>query len=409
MSTWMTDITLKVRDYIEKLYSACSKQFTSGENWLVSPMNLHMLLVITLMGSVDGSRNEMLNALGYSENIGNATINAAFKQKIYNDLAVLITSMEIAVANALFVAKNNIINPNYTEQVSKSYSAFLTKTLDDKEPALIADEVNNFVEKETRSFIKKVIDANTTCTDMGIMLINAIYLETILEEQFDLKETKDGIFHISGNKTIIIPFMKKRGKFLMRHCNSLDYNAIRINCTQDLSVVIAVPSKILGLENINKKLQENGGNAYLNKLLGSEAYDWTEVELSLPRFEIESNVDMKEVLKRMGIKAAFIGSKDFSKICTETKNISSVHHKAVLKINEVGRNPSSTRGSDRSVVFTVDKPFFIAVLSPKNDPLFMGNVHVPKDPGKPNFEEKNYMTFGELAKKAYYTEQPMTE
>jgi serpin B len=110
------------------------------------------------------------------------------------------------------------------------------------------------------------------------------------------------------------------------------------------------------------------------------------VELSLPKFEVEFNVTLNELLKDLGIQTAFMPYEaDFKGMFTDmTENafISAVEHKSFIQVDEAGTEATAVTGisvgvtslpTEELISFKADKPFTFVVMDDMNGTvLFMG-------------------------------------
>ncbi|HEY9838791.1 MAG TPA: serpin family protein, partial [Vampirovibrionales bacterium] len=106
------------------------------------------------------------------------------------------------------------------------------------------------------------------------------------------------------------------------------------------------------------------------------------IKLGLPRFKIEYDIDLKDILTAMNMGIAFGSQADFSSITAEPFWISKVKHKTFVEVNEEGTEASAvtaimaTRGGTREMI--IDRPFFFAIRDNSTGTvLFMGTLVNP--------------------------------
>jgi serpin B len=114
----------------------------------------------------------------------------------------------------------------------------------------------------------------------------------------------------------------------------------------------------------------------------------TDVDLTLPRFKIETKSDLSSVLARMGMPLAFDPDRaDFSGITTQEQlYISKVVHQANIAVDEKGTEASAATAVEvaaslapsKQVTLHVDRPFIFAVRDTNTGAiLFLGRVLDP--------------------------------
>ncbi|NJO88341.1 MAG: serpin family protein [Chloroflexia bacterium] len=121
----------------------------------------------------------------------------------------------------------------------------------------------------------------------------------------------------------------------------------------------------------------------------SKSVEVKRVKLSIPKFKMEVMYELKDIMMKMGMKAAFSKDADFSGITGgKDLTISKILHQSVIDVNESGTEASSstavisTRSTmvtkDIPIVFKADRPFlFIVKENGTNTILFMGYMAEP--------------------------------
>jgi serpin B len=113
------------------------------------------------------------------------------------------------------------------------------------------------------------------------------------------------------------------------------------------------------------------------------------VEVSLPRFKLTAECELKEALSSLGMPAAFAGGEaDFSGI-TGTRDfaISAVVHKAFVEVEEKGTEAAAATGVVMSraaialpppTIFRADHPFLFLIRDNRDGTiLFLGRLVRP--------------------------------
>jgi serpin B len=151
------------------------------------------------------------------------------------------------------------------------------------------------------------------------VLTNAIYFKGRLDKQFDKAGTTDEDWH-GPNGTDKVPMMHQKGGYLYFESNS--FQALDIPCEgRQVSMLVILPKKKDGLDSLESRWV--GGGTYWQVTDG--LYD-QEVVVSLPRFKLEAEFNLKPTLCALGAGMAFGDHADFTGISEERLKIAEFVH-----------------------------------------------------------------------------------
>jgi serpin B len=111
--------------------------------------------------------------------------------------------------------------------------------------------------------------------------------------------------------------------------------------------------------------------------------------VELPRFKLENEYDLKNVLGSLGMRAAFTKEADLSGISDEALCIDWVKQKTYLEVNEqgtvaaavtgVGVRAMAMRAPEAPFEMVVDRPFLLAIREKQTGLiLFVGAIFDPR-------------------------------
>ena len=166
-------------------------------------------------------------------------------------------------------------------------------------------EINQWVESQTNSKIKDVVSEDLD-TNTALVLINAMYFKGQWETKFN--DSFEGDFQTSKNKIVKAQMMKSHSesRYGYLYLEDLKAQAVEIPYKGGrISMIVILPdpeSSLKDLENIFEVTQFN--------LLDFTKED---VDLILPKFKIETTLNLNDPLKLMGMTDMFNPNKaDFS-------------------------------------------------------------------------------------------------
>ncbi len=241
--------------------------------------------------------------------------------------------------------------------------------------------INDWVSQQTNQKVKDLLAQDMLNDLTRLILVNAIYFKGEWQDPFE-NGTRDASFTLSGGQQVDVPTMSRRadapyfrgGSF---QAVALPYKGDRV----EMIVMLPDPGRFSEFE------QKFDRATFDSILAGLKIYD---VKLYLPKFHFEYSQDMKDILEKMGMPAAFDPDQaDFSgiydqKIEPRKLFISHISHKAFVAVDEKGTEAAAASGIvweqvSMAVTLHVDHPFVFAIRDRQTGSiLFMGRVLDPR-------------------------------
>jgi len=339
------------------------------KNLFISPLSISMAFGMALNGA-DGDTYEALKNTLELNGLTEAEINESYRDLI--DLLINLDEEVIFnIANSIWYRDTFSVEQLFLDTNTEYFDAEI-QGLDFSDPAS-KDVVNGWVADKTEGLIKKILE-NDIPADVVMYLINAIYFKGIWTIEFDKNNTSDESFYNYDNSVSSVPLMFQSEEFLYTETDQ--FQAVDLMYGDSLfSMTILLPKDGNDVNDIVAALDEN--------ILSNQFYG-TEVDLHLPRFELEWKKELNDVLKAMGMEIAFAeGLADFSRINPNSDLfISEVLHKTFIKVDEEGTEAAavtsigiSLTSLPQTVEFRVDKPFIFMIREHhSNTILFIGKV-----------------------------------
>jgi serpin B len=338
------------------IYNA-SRHAGTHENVIVSPYSAGVALSMLAEGAEGETKAEILKA-----------VNAVdFKSlDLHADSLVKVVS-----SNSIWLREGFKVKPAYTELVQNEYEAKVS-TLDFSSPEAVST-INNWCSEKTEGLIPDIIKELSPSDVM--YLLNALYFKAPWD-LFKKELTAEGKFYGSKgqsdvmfmNASATLPYVQYEG------CQMVEIPY----ADGKYSMTIVVPG---GEVDIPTLLDYLGEPIYYSaKSIMKER----KVALALPKFKIETTMELNKALNSMGMRKAF-GEGDFSGITRSSVAVDKVVQKCYVEVSEEGTEAAAVtsigvrltamRPTETPVVMKVDKPFFFMIKSIENDNvLFIGKV-----------------------------------
>jgi serpin B len=362
----------------------------ADQNLIVSPYSIATALTMTLAGARGTTAEEIRTTLHLQ--LLEDRIHAA-----RNELDLRITDVPepgpederepfaIRTANSIWGQPGYPFLDAFLELLAADYDAGLRLADFTADPETARVTINEWVEEQTEGRIVDLIPAGALDPMTRLVLVNAIWFKANWDEPFDPDLTTNQPFTLLDGSIVDVPMMLSPDQPL-RVGEDDGYLAVSIPYAGDASMLVIVPdSGTFGDVTTELGAEEL---AALDAAMASRP-----VRLTLPSFEIRSDLGLNDLLQSLGMEAAFVpppgdGSADFTGI-TELRElyVSDVVHQAFIKVDEEGTEAAAATAVvmratsaplDEPLSITVDRPFlFLIRHDTTGEILFMGQVTNP--------------------------------
>ena len=363
----------------------------TDENVILSPFSLYITLSMIYEGAQEDTADEMANILHFPADDG---LRQGSFAKLQNDINNRKSKSTLKLSNNVWIQDGLSIKDGFRNNIDNYYFANIEELDFMDNPEGSRETINQWVDKETEGKIKEILPKGSIDKATMIALTNAIYFKGDWKYKFNKENTRDSEFYLENNQTKTVPMM---------NIDYNDYDDIEFNMFRNKTIqVLELPyigdtismMIFLPIDMNNKDYQVNPRSIYeldneLNSVLYQEVIEkFNPVEyfyISLPRFSFESDFDMKNNLKPLGIEKAFDPSANFNGITDNTQFwIDEVYHKASITVNEKGTEAAAASSAIGIAgfppEFIADHPFFFTIQDKETGLiLFMGRV---MDPGE---------------------------
>ena len=349
----MTSVQNKIFQEIAKSYA--------GKNFIVSPLSIYYILSLAANGAKNSTLSGILSVLSHQskEEVNN------FNKSI---LSVANGFQSVNFANGLFT---KVPTKDTFVQIGNEYKAKVDLLKD-------AEQINQWCREATHEKIPQII--NSIGPNDLMVLINGIYFKGAWRSPFKEANTKKDNFLNFGKQPNQVDFMKSSG--IVVYFENNEVQAVTLNYMQDFMEALIILPK-----------NESDINDYI-KNFSSEKYQEIiehptpkKVDLSLPKFKVDFEAEMKDYLSALGMNQAFTENADFTDMLNEKAFIGRVLHKTFLNVNEKGTEAGAATAMVMSnawappeppKVMNVNHPFLFIVrtgdLPSGHDMLFISKI-----------------------------------
>lgn len=352
------------------------KAAASKGNPVLSPASVYLALAMTLNGADGATRTAMLKTLA-AEALSLADLNGACR-----DWATLLVNSgdgkSVKIANSIWYNKGFSIDPAFLQVNADAFGATARQLAFDD--ANTVREINDWVSKATEGKIKDIME-RTSSTDV-MYLINAVYLNLLWRDQFQSYLTKSGDFFTESGATVRVSYMNRKAPEIV--ISSKGLSGVLLPYMNERFSFIAI------LPPAGTSVREAVGSltaADFQKLPGTVSQ--RTVQLSLPKYELDYEISLKDPLAALGLGPAMSADADFSLMVKNRARglfISGVQQKVYFRADEKGTEAAAVTSVTMAASMppaetdklVFDRPFLFGILDRKSGlPLFLGIVDNP--------------------------------
>lgn len=384
----------RISDFSVQMFKR-SVEVDKDGNTLVAPISVYILLSLLANGADFTTKTEIIDTLSgyYQYDDGSIVCYAEYDPLTIEELNAYFESYmnnlnsteksKLSMANSIWVNNNTALEFN-DDFISISENNYHSETLERSFDENMLKELNSWVEKNTDGMIEKVLD---NIPENSVMfLVNALAFDAEWEEQYQENQIIDDMdfnnYDGSQTKTEFLSSVESKYLSVDNACGFVkNYEG------GDYSFVALLPDEDINIDDYieNWFLPETFSEAISTAAKGAN------VHVMIPKFDAQTDLDLKKVLKKIGISISFDEENaDFSRLgkgASDEDNlfIGTAVHKTYISVDEKGtkaaavtlfgieNNAAAT--APETYYVTLDRPFVYAIYDNNSQmPIFIGTV-----------------------------------
>ncbi len=345
-------------------------KLSGKDSYVVSPLSLTYLMGMLANGANGVTREEILKTVGCDKDFSLSDLNDLCHWMVTHagkqDPAV-----KVNIADYIALNNRYSLKQDFAKLIASQYNGGVESL--DFSDSKTTDRINGWCKKQTDGMIPKIIDQ----VDAGAIsyIMNAIYFNGTWKDKFRKTETKQENFKGYTRNIQRVNMMHRNGKY--QYMDNADFAAVNIpygNGTYALTVVL--PQEAKSIDDIMKVMDAAKLSALRNEM------EECVVDLKLPRFTTELNLDLNDIVSQLGASSMFDASRsDFSYFCNEKAYVSKMIQKAKIEVSEEGTKAAAVTAAvmmmtsleahvPRRVDFHADRPFVYMITERTTGAIF---------------------------------------
>lgn len=343
----------------------------AGSNIVLSPLSIRVALSMLLPGSLGETRAEL-----------DALINGSIERDLIGAIVGEVgAGKEVKLANSLWVQEGVRVEPTYRATLARDFAASVEE-LDlqgDREGA--CRRLNAWALKHTGGLVPGSWQPEAISPLLKLVMVNAFYFGAKWQEPFPKRASKPEAFWVGSSQRVEVRMMRLQADLNFVRDDAFDVVQLPYRGSQ-FSMLLFVPRTVGGLAALEGSLSVPKLAAIRSEMKKSK------VRLSLPSFDIRSDLDVEAVLTDGASPRLFQrGSADLSPMTGDAETwLGGMVHEARIKVDEEGaRVAAVTTGKvyygPGPIVYRVlaNRPFFYAVQENRTGALLVtGRLARPK-------------------------------
>ncbi len=364
-----------------------AKLRSQSGNFAVSPASISLAFGMTSAGALGKTEQQL--ATVFHTALDDEAFHRSYGSLLRRWNSSAKRDYELRVANRLYGEQTMNFRKPFLAITADHYKAELEPVdfINSPEPA--RKLINQWVKKQTKERIPKLLPEGSLKPNTRLVLANAIYFKGKWKTEFAKQATKPQTFHTNGS-TLQTPTMHQTKNFRFMHQDGVRMLEMPYQ-GDDLAMQLFLPDQRDGLAGLEQKMTAKNLAQWANAL---RTY---EVVVSLPRFKIDppKPIALRSTLESMGLRRPFVPVlANFRGMAhlgpNEHLYLSNAYHKAFVEVNEEGTEAAAATGvvtgifttsvkpRIERVFFTADHPFVFIIRDTKSDAIvFMGRVARP--------------------------------
>ena len=346
-----------------------------------SPLGIHTAFSVLYEGARGNTAQELQQVFGFEVD----------KETRHHDASQLISSINrndssvvLELANALWLLQEFTPIPSFSEMARDVYLSHTTELGPDADQN--AGEINAWAANKTRDKIKKVVEPDAL-ERVVLVITNAIYFNGTWATQFPERGTIASPFWSTPTSSSTKDMMNLDKK-TFDYTNTGDLQVLRLPYQGNrLSMLFILPNERDGISSLEQSISIDLLNQWRSELQP------TTVAVSIPKFTIAKQYDLKSPLEQLGVLDAF--SIDYADLTGIYKNIeeklyvSSVSQSTFVGVKEQGTEAAAVTVIENVAIgrylpgpdiphFNAEHPFLFMIQDDFSGTiLFMGKIYDP--------------------------------
>ena len=357
-----------------RFLNSTAQVFLSGQdnkNKVYSPVNVYIALSMLASCTDGNTQRQILDVLGADSEASARQIATKLLKGNYVDNG----SKKSLLTNSIWTGSKYNLNKNFLLEFSQSYYAPVFTG--DPSEKKYSEALQKWLKSASGHLLDDAANDIEFDKEMALTLVSTLYYSANWDSEFLEENNTDGVFRSpEGEQNCTFMNQNSYGTYIKR--DSFSAVTKQISSGGYMYFILpdegVAPETIIGSEDLTDML-------CIDNIFDEGVAD---INLSVPKFDISSDLDLKNQLISLGMTDAFDFAKaDYSPVSEDELFLSKIQHSARVAIDEKGVTAAAftvemANGMgmlNETVDFTLDRPFVFAITGDTGDVMFIGIVN----------------------------------
>ncbi|KAM5177595.1 alpha-1-antitrypsin-related protein-like [Callospermophilus lateralis] len=367
------NVSSKVIDMAFTLYREPAT-WSRHSNVLFSPVSIVMAFAMLSLGTKSDTHTQILEGLKLNlRETPEAKIHECF-QHLLQAFQKPSQQRQLTTGSSLFIRSSLKLVDQFVQDTKNLYHSEIVP-VDFRNTSEAEKQINSHMQQKTQRPVTGLV--HHLENDTALALLNYISFHGKWNEEPNAERHIVENFHVNRKMTIKVPMINCLGNFFLHRDKELSSWVLVQHYLGDTTTfaILPDPGRMLQVE---KKLTPKHFEDILRKI------DIRPANLHFPKLSISGTIDLKPVLRSLGITKVFSHEADLSGITEDAPlRLSQALHKAELTFDKEETMAAGDAKWEENTLFKAptvqfNRPFFLIIMDEyTNFPLFGGKIVNP--------------------------------
>lgn len=350
------------------------------QNTVFSPLNTFMALAMLAEVTDGNSRAQILEALGVAdvETLRDKTYRV-WNANYSNDGAV--TSI---LGNSVWLSDGVEYRQEILDTLARSY--FASSFRGDFSDSRYQNAMRQWISEQTGGLLQQQAGNLDLSPETVLTLLSTLYFRAKWSDEFSKSDTADAVFH-GESGDVSIPFMHRDDVYGAYYFGER-FGAVRLYLREGGAMWFLLPDEGVTPDALFRDTEVQALMALTDDWVAQETYQnhkTLKIHLSLPRFDVSSQLDLKQAVASLGVTDVFdMSQADFTPLTESVPvAVAQIRNGARVAIDEEGVTAAAFTAiigagaampPEEEMDFVLDRPFAFVITGLDGLPLLTGTV-----------------------------------